>query len=215
MGTKQLKRLCLGLVIALCAPRAAHADKLAPTGTKVEIAVAEKYAGWFQKTVVWLVGKGVDGFTEAVHEEVTQRTFGCDGNALDCLRSGRASDYVLAGVRWNDDPPFRINGGAGAPKSCKTQETIRFTTQPRCWAELFQAASAKAARGEIEEGDSSLLQRSHFGDLQFIHAMASTKSPVHERGRGGARALSICSGGRGLSSWSRSDRRDPGGAHVS
>jgi hypothetical protein len=157
-----------------------HADKLAPKGTKVEIAVAEKHASWFQRKVVWLAGKGIDGFTEAVHEEVTQRTYGCDSNGEDCLRSGRASDYVLAGVRWNDDPPFRINDGAGAPKSCKTQETIRFTTQPMCWADLFRAASAKAAKGEVEEGDSSLLQRSHFGDLQFIHSMASQKDEPAE-----------------------------------
>ena len=163
----------LGAAVGVSAT--AYADKLAPKGTKVEIAVAEKYASWFQQKVLWLAGHGMDGFTEAVHEEVTQRTFGCDGNSQDCLRSGLASDYVLAGVRWNDDPPFRINGGTGAPKSCKTQETIRFTTQPVCWVELFRAAAAKAAREDIEDGDSSLLQRTHFGDLQFIHSMASAK----------------------------------------
>lgn len=178
MERKRLKTVILALATGVCLTPVVRADKLATTGTKVEIAVAEKYAGWFQKTVLWLAGKGMDGFTEPVHEEVTQRTFGCDGNAQDCLRSGRASDYVLAGVRWNDDPPFRIYGGSGAPKSCKTQETIRFTTQPVCWVDLFRAASAKAAREEVEEGDSSLLQRSHFGDLQFIHAMATAKGEL-------------------------------------
>lgn len=168
-----MRKAGLRVTVALLAmvPSSALAGKLAPKGTKVELAVAEKYASWFQRQMLALVGKGLDGFTEPVHEAMTQRMFGCDGDTEDCLRSGRASDYVLAGVRWNDDPPFRISAGPGAPKSCKAQETIRVTTQPKCWADLFRAAAAKAARGESD--NSSLLQRSHFGDLQFIHAMAS------------------------------------------
>lgn len=177
MTGRQIASL-LVLVAATGAATTVDAGKLAPRGTKVELAVAEKYASWLQRQMLALVGKGLDGFTEPVHEEMTQRIFGCDGNTQDCLRSGRASDYVLAGVRWNDDPPFRIDGGPGAPKSCKTQETIRVTTQPQCWADLFRAAAAKAARGESD--DSSLLQRSHFGDLQFIHAMASVKDEPAE-----------------------------------
>ena len=156
--------------------------KLATKGTRVEIAVAEKYASWFQREVLKLVGKGVDGFTEPVHEGITQKMFGCDADVKDCLNSGRATDYVLTGVRWNDDPPFRLDPSTEIPKSCKAQETIRFTTQPRCWATLFQNAAKRAAAGEDldDRNHSPLLHRSHFGDLQFIHAMASKDGEMAE-----------------------------------
>ena len=52
--------------------------------------------------------------------------------------------------------------------------------QPLCWVDLFRAASNRAARGEVDHGDSSLLRRSHFGDPQFIHAMATTKGELPE-----------------------------------
>ena len=52
MARKRLKTLILALATGVCVTPVVRADKLATTGTKVEIAVAEKYAGWFQKTVL-------------------------------------------------------------------------------------------------------------------------------------------------------------------
>lgn len=88
---------------------------------------------------------------------------------------GFASPYVLAGVRWNDDPPFQLQSGEAANTVCKTTETIRFTTQPRCWYQLFRDAETQAGRGRRLDasGKASLLARSHFGDLSFLHAMAA------------------------------------------
>jgi hypothetical protein len=99
-----------------------------------------------------------------------------------------AGAYVIYGVRWNDMPPFRLNAGEGSQckkllvrtAACTVDQTVRFSTQPECWLCLFEDASAKSqtrtisgcARGpRILKGN--LMTRSHFGDLQFLHAMAS------------------------------------------
>lgn len=110
-------------------------------------------------------------FTEPVHEEITNRIYGCDGDI--CKGSGTISAPapVLAGVRWNDDPPFRMKKSE-LPSGCKP-ETIRFETQPTCWITLFNDAKRGAARGKRYGSGSAMLYRTHFGDLQFLHSMAT------------------------------------------
>jgi hypothetical protein len=131
----------------------------------------------FWEHTVWLLGhEGVLHFAEPVHEEITARFYDCDEGCNDPdVAAEYAGAYVIAGVRWNDDPPFRLDEGEGQHTSCKTTETIRFTTQPRCWYELFTAAKKSAEQGEVPNAAarSPLLARSHFGDLQFFHSMAS------------------------------------------
>lgn len=133
--------------------------------------------GFFDKLLNSAALKGLPLFTEAVHEEITQRIYGCDGDSSLCQDAdlGMASPYVIAGVRWNDDPPFRLHPDQARNLPCKTDETVRFITQPKCWAGLFWDAEKKAKEGASMDANSgySLLHRSHFGDLQFLHAMAS------------------------------------------
>jgi hypothetical protein len=120
--------------------------------------------------------KGTLTFAGPVHEEITALIYGCqeDCNKMDSATEA-AGLYVITGVRWNDDPPFKLQTGEAPNTSCKTDQTIRFTTQPRCWYDLFTAAKKAAARGQVPNAasHSSLLARSHFGDLQFFHSMAS------------------------------------------
>lgn len=167
--------IALGIAGGLTAP--APAFKLSPQGTAIEQAVARKYSNWWRRIVGGLIEKGLPHFSEAVHEEITHRIYGCQGDPDVCGNpdAGFASPYLVAGVRWNDDPPFRLEEGEGKGTSCKLQETIRFTTQPKCWWELFGDAKKKAEAGKVLDAASrtSLLGRSHFGDLQFLHAMAS------------------------------------------
>jgi hypothetical protein len=61
-------------------------------------------------------------------------------------------------------------------------ETIRVTTQPVCWVQLFEAAKKAAANGDVPDAynHAPILQRSHFGDLQFFHAMASRDGETAE-----------------------------------
>lgn len=155
----------------------ALAFKLSPEGTELEKSIAKTYPGLWRRTLLWVTDRGVPLFTEPVHEEITSRIYDCQGDKDVCGNPniGFASAFVLAGVRWNDDPPFRLEEGEAKNTSCKVTETIRFTTQPKCWADLFKDAKKKAASGETLDANSrvSLLARSHFGDLQFLHAMAT------------------------------------------
>lgn len=176
MEHKVLYCILISLAIYLSCPDA-HAFKLSPQGTALEKSVAKKYSNWWRRIVASLTEKELPNFSEPVHEEITNRIYGCEGDADVCGNpdEGSAGSYVLAGVRWNDDPPFRLEEGEGGGTSCKIEETIRFTTQPKCWYELFQDAKKKAQGGKLLDAASrtSLLGRSHFGDLQFLHAMAA------------------------------------------
>lgn len=162
----------MGLALAV---DAASAHKLAPTGTDEERAITEVRGGWLsgleRNASTW----ALHTFGESVHEEITNRIFGCDGSACDGSTSTHAPAAVLAGVRWNDDPPFRISSGEGRRTTCKVTQTIRFQTQPSCWALLFRDAEKRAANGAsfTADNNAALLYRTHFGDLQFLHAMAS------------------------------------------
>lgn len=153
------------------------AFELSPQGTALEQSVAKKHSNWWRRIAARLSKKGLKHFTEPVHEEITNRIYGCQGDPDVCGNPdvGFASPYILAGVRWNDDPPFRLEEGEGRGTTCKIVETIRFSTQPACWGELFWNAKKKAESGKMLDAASrtSLLGRSHFGDLQFLHAMAS------------------------------------------
>jgi hypothetical protein len=153
------------------------ASSLSPRGTKYEQRVAKQYNNWFQRTVSRL-GRGVLHFREPVHEEITNRIYGCEEEQKVCGDPEQpefAGPFIIAGVRWNDDPPFQLEAGEGQHTDCKTTETIRFTTQPVCWVQLFEDAKHRAASGDVPDAynHAPLLGRSHFGDLQFLHAMAS------------------------------------------
>lgn len=120
------------------------------------------------------MGWGIEKFREPVHEEITQLIHGCDlGEACADPEIGYASAAVIAGARWNDDPPFRLS--STTIPECRTDQTIRVVTQPVCWAKLFKDAE-KRAKTTYFDGQSrrwNILYRSHFGDLQLLHAMAS------------------------------------------
>ncbi len=154
----------------------AIASSLSPRGTKVEQHVAKENAAFWERTVLLLGHEGVLHFAEPVHEEITALIYDCDDSCNDPdVAAEYAGAYVIAGVRWNDDPPFRMKEDEAQHTACNTSETIRFTTQPRCWYQLFKAAKKSAENGDVPSAasHSPLLARSHFGDLQFFHSMAS------------------------------------------
>jgi hypothetical protein len=143
--------------------------------------VAQKNAVFWERTVLQLATNGTLIFAEPVHEEITARMFDCESGCNDVEAAAEwAGLYTIAGVRWNDDPPFQLQKDEAQYTSCKTGQTIRFTTQPLCWYQLFTAAKKAAVRGQVPNAasHSSLLARSHFGDLQFFHSMASQDGEV-------------------------------------
>ena len=151
------------------------AHKLSPTGTAEERKITEVRGGWISGLERRASGWGLHTFGDPVHEEITNRIYGCDGTICGGLDLTRAPGAVLAGVRWNDDPPFRISSTEGRRTTCKVTQTIRFQTQPTCWYMLFKDAEKRAIKGVVFDAaaQSAMLYRTHFGDLQFLHAMAS------------------------------------------
>lgn len=187
----KLKRAGFALAIA-AHMTVVSAFQLAPLGSEFEAKLTNESPNWLSS----VAGKVGVLIKEPVHEEITQLGYGCPVE-LGQLRSdtsckgadrGFASPYVIYGVRWNDLPPFRLrhNEGKNCKKfltraaACNVEQTVRFATQPECWYCMFTSAQQTALTRKISgcargKGYSrgNLLTRSHFGDLQFLHGMAS------------------------------------------
>ena len=174
-----------------------HAFDLSPKGTHFDRDAVKAWApSWLDGILSSLADKGLPKFKQSVHEEITHRAHECNFEGNDICSNPDAeyaTPYVIAGVRWNDDPPFQLKSDQAKGTSCKTTYsdgrpmTIRFITQPRCWAELFLAAEKQIKTNPEKTFDTTnqavLPLRSHFGDLQFIHSMASAndEDPLETR----------------------------------
>jgi hypothetical protein len=183
---------CALLLILAVQGLTGHAFQLAPLGSEFEAKMTNETPNWLSN----VAGKLGVLIKEPVHEEITQLGYGCPVELgqirtdTSCKGADRAfaSAYVIYGVRWNDLPPFRLRHNEGqqckkflvGSMACDVQQTVRFATQPECWYCLFRDAQKKAANRKIAgcargKGYSrgNLMTRSHFGDLQFLHGMAS------------------------------------------
>lgn len=178
---------------ALALSSAAMAFQIAPMGSAFE----SKLTNETENSLATVAGRLGVLMKGRVHEEITQIGMGCPiepgSLAQDVSCSSRdlpfATPYVIYGVRWNDLPPFKLSPEEGnctyLGKSCNVSQTIRFSTQPLCWYCLFKDAEKKAQTQPIvgcskTKGSlhGNVMTRSHFGDLQFLHAMASEEG-VH------------------------------------
>ena len=82
---------------------------------------------------------------------------------------------MIAGVRWNDTPPFTLL--KTRTTLCPADKVITIINYPECWGILFKDAKKQADTGR-KYGNAPLtlvLYRSHFGDMQFLHSMASSE----------------------------------------
>ncbi len=160
---------------ALAYSQPGNAYKLATRSTPEERKLSGITSSYWLDLERAVARRSVSVFTEPVHEEITNRIYGCEGDQAVCAgeEGSRVPVAVLAGVRWNDDPPFRMSAMQAKGTKCKTSETIRFETQPYCWAMLFEDADRRAASGRRFGPGDAMLYRTHFGDLQFLHSMAS------------------------------------------
>jgi len=91
-------------------------------------------------------------FGSDVHERITRQAYD--------KAEVKLTDDVIAGVRWNDNPPIiRMGPLAG-------------TCDVACWVSMLRVDSlALEILSKREQSIPTL--RSHFGDMQFLHAMAS------------------------------------------
>lgn len=141
---------CAALVLA----SHAHAFKLQPAGGAQALApqgASDRQALGFMSL-----------FGSDVHERITRQAYAKAGVSL--------TDDVIAGVRWNDNPPpLRLGPLAG---TCDT----------RCWTSMLRIDSM-ALELLLKREQSIPALRSHFGDMQFLHAMAvhSGEKPAETR----------------------------------
>jgi hypothetical protein len=133
-----------------------------------------------------IMGSALPMLKSPVHEAITLAAVGCNSPAgleSDCvnLETINANRVLLYGVRWPDDPPFRLNPDK-PPRigGCDVKVTMRSTAQPKCWLGLFKDAGVEAQKAALKNKNSPafgpgdyLLYRSHYGDLQFIHSMGT------------------------------------------
>jgi hypothetical protein len=132
----------------------------------------------------------VNHYTVPVHEAITHRIYGCQYDFKFCSSPPSpyefATDALIAGVRWNDNPRFQLlESAGGAQKDC-VGIPLYLPDNAICWGKLFYDANKGAQKGKVYDGNSGhvLLYRVHFGDMQFLHSMASRKGePASETKR--------------------------------
>jgi hypothetical protein len=167
--------------------------ELTPIPTKSERFQANKTSGIIFKKVFPIVEFGLHRFTTPVHEALTQLGYECSGTIDECadVDLDFAGSSVIAGIRWNDDPPFQFQSGEGNYPGCSTNKspppTISFALNTDCWINHFKdvAAISRSKPDAYAFGNGTMLARSHFGDLQFLHAMAAKVqvSPVQTKAK--------------------------------
>lgn len=112
---------------------------------------------------------------EPVHEYITLLALDCHPNSINCkgyeldirrIRTSSITAPLVDGVEWNDDPSRML------------LTNFRAATKWVYWMDHAK----KIAKCEETEGGKciiinetyDLLYRTHYGDLQFLHAMASS-----------------------------------------
>jgi hypothetical protein len=170
-----LAALALALSVSLVSPVVAF--DLKPAGTDVEKLKRLLKASSLPILGDELASLLVDHFSTPVHEEITNLIYGC-APPIDCRLPSPsfASAAVLFGVQWNDNPPFALTASSLTSCPVGTRETIRLPLQySGCWLSLYKDAKKRASAGArfTANSDIALIYRVHFGDLQFLHAMAS------------------------------------------
>lgn len=170
----------LALVVFGIAAISVEAFELSPKPTKSEAAIAKRDYGIGFRLGYPVVSFGLHTFSIPVHEALTQLAYDCTNTIDDCLdiNLDYAQSGVLAGVRWNDDPPFQFASGQGKYSGCPpvgAPSTVSFALRTTCWLNHFRdvSAIADAKPDAYTYGAGTLLARTHFGDLQFLHSMAS------------------------------------------
>jgi hypothetical protein len=107
---------------------------------------------------------------DPVHETITERALRNTGLiAAEQTYSDRAAWDFTRGVFWNDDPEGLLfqSGAEALPLAISVAGGINFLRA------FKQAARLAKQPGTSFGTEDRLLIRSHFGDLQFLHAMAS------------------------------------------
>jgi hypothetical protein len=96
-----------------------------------------------------------------VHERITRAAYGMAGVELP--------GDVIAGVRWNDNPPALR---AGALLGACRGDGMPLADGVSCWTGMMRVDRIAIETLTMREKALAPM-RSHFGDMQFLHAMAN------------------------------------------
>jgi hypothetical protein len=108
-------------------------------------------------------------FRSDVHERITFRAYAAAGL--------KPPPGVIAGVRWNDNPPaMRAGPLFGGCTGAALVEGVG------CWAGMVRVDRMALETLTLREKGLAPM-RSHFGDMQFLHAMASRSGEPAEETR--------------------------------
>ncbi len=179
MGHSSKSLVCWISFLLFTSP--AHAFQMQPVGTEYDRKLAQLDESKAEGLLTKLVDKGVEKFLEPVHEEITQRIYGCNdswGDKTSCAKKQFAPKAVIDGVRWNDNPPFMVKEKFLLPngkeiKATCVNETIKLPRKSDCWVDVFRASNETVSKKYFTSRNGVMLNRSHFGDMQFLHSMAS------------------------------------------
>jgi hypothetical protein len=168
------------LFLLACFALPADAFSLRPTGTDRSDRIMHfVLPAFFQ---IWYPAASriaTEHFTTPVHERATNLIYGCEDDGKICEGEGKSYPYapaaVLAGNQWNDNPPFELASTNTRFCSKYVGTTIKAPYFLECWYILYRDGEKRAEKGEYFDAESGtvLLYRVHFGDMQFLHAMAS------------------------------------------
>jgi len=173
-----LRAIFIILVVAMPLVQAS-AFQMVPTGDKSASVVVSQET--LLQRITDRAGPGIASLMAApVHERIAHLIYGCNGDRDVCSNpkagTPSAPAAVIAGVEWNDNPPFLLTGANinECSNAIKNGQVIQLPKQFLCWALLLKDAEKKAGSVSytIASG-SALILRIHYGDLQFVHAMAS------------------------------------------
>ena len=174
------RRMILAVVVAgfvLFAVDTAVAWNIQPVPSTTDRKIG-KFDSWYKKLKRGATEEIAEHYAKPQHEDIAHRIFGCDGDDCRFPQPGiqkSAPSAVIAGVRWNDTPPFTLL--KTSTTLCPVDKVITIMNYPECWGILFKDAKKQAETGR-KYGNAPLtlvLYRSHFGDMQFLHSMASSE----------------------------------------
>jgi hypothetical protein len=163
------------------------AFQIVPTGDKsAEVVVSQQR---LLQRIEDRAGSSIASIMSApVHERIAHLIYGCNGDKDICsnpeIGTHSAPAVVIAGVEWNDNPPFLLT--SASIKECNdainNEQVVQLPKQYLCWALLLKDAGKKARTGVSYDfaSGSALILRVHYGDLQFVHAMASKDGEAPE-----------------------------------
>jgi len=108
-----------------------------------------KFDPWYKKLKRGSTAEIAAHYAKPQHEDIAHRIFGCEEEDCRFPQPGiqkSAPSAVIAGVRWNDTPPFTLL--KTRTPLCPVDKVITIINYPECWGILFKDAKKQGRGGK-------------------------------------------------------------------